>query len=196
LRTYYVPFLLALLLSGCLCGIQVVGDAGGDSGIHRDGGVDAGDAGLDGGDAGIDGGDAGIDCSTMCTIGSANFCAYQLDPSGNCSQCIPSDSSSSWSSAPIGTPCKIQNPPPGIPPIGACWLPPLGAEECTCAVNGSRCWAPTSCCSGACVDGGCYGDPATLCEVPRIPCLRGICCTDGGAGAYGICSDDGGTCPE
>jgi hypothetical protein len=196
MSTYYAS-LVALLLPGCLCGHEISGDAGFDSGIHLDAGPDGGDAGADAGDSGQNDGDAGVDCSSKCTIGAVAYCAYQLDPSGSCSQCVPTESSTDWSSAPIGTPCTILHVPQGGHPIGACFLPPVGSEECTCAVSGSRCWASTSCCFGVCQDAGdtagCLGDVGSFCNASS-PCYRGKCCfgPDGGAG---VCSSDGGTCP-
>jgi hypothetical protein len=200
MRTYCAP-LLALLVPGCLCGQEITGDAGFDSGIYRDAGPDAGmdggAGGRDAGDAGSDGGDSGIDCSTKCTIGGMTYCAYQLDPSGTCSQCIPTESSTSWSNAALGSPCKIQNPTPGIHAIGEGYLPPVGPEECTCFTNGSHCRAPTACCMGVCQDSGlttfCAGEEGTFCN-SFTPCAQGRCCLnpDGGGG---VCSSDAGTCP-
>lgn len=186
----------------CLCGrdVEGLGDGGPDAG--PDGGmlVDAGDAGPDAGDAGPDGGDAGIDCSTTCVIDGTTYCANQQEPSGLCLECIPTQSSTSWSNAPIGIPCKIQHVIPGNHPIGACYQPPVGPEDCSCGVIGSRCDAPTDCCMGTCQDSGittyCAGEEGDICIAVTIPCTYGLkCCPSADGGVFGTCSSDAGACP-
>lgn len=198
MKHYYVS-LVAFIVPGCLCGQEITGDAGFDSGIHRDAGPDAGDAGPDGGDAGSNGGDAGIDCSTTCSIGGTTYCANQVESGYSCYKCVPEESSSSWTASPIGTACSpLPNILPGVHSVGACYIPPVGSTEyCGCVTNGGHCWAPTACCFGTCQDSGitmfCAGDEGTFCNA-FTPCERGECCLnpDGGAG---VCSSDAGTCP-
>src|SRR5262249_10784178 len=156
---------------------------------NLDGGLDAGDSGVDGGLP--DGGDTGIDCSRTCSIGTATYCANQLQPGDSCYKCEPEQSSSDWTALPIGTPCHVFKVAPGdLPDAGACGLEGGGRtiEYCTCATNGSPCFAPTECCQGACRDAGngpfCFGVEGTYCD-RGDHCLNGRCCfTDGGPGIY------------
>jgi hypothetical protein len=200
-KTLSQSLLAAILLSACLCGREVTGDAVLDGGVHHDAGPDGGGRGLDGGDAGPDGGDAGIDCSTTCSIGGATYCANQIQPGDSCYKCVPEESSIDWTPVPIGTACPMVYVIPGNLPTGACEFEGgsgSATEYCSCAINGSPCKAPTDCCQGTCQDGGngpfCWGIPGNRCS-NRLPCWHGQCCLTPDGGGYGVCSADDGTCP-
>jgi hypothetical protein len=194
--------LASLMVSACLCGRDIAGDAGFDGGgLH--------DAGVDGGpdlDAGADAGDAGIDCSRTCSIAGTTYCAHQLDPVDSCYMCDPDGSVNDWTPLPIDVVCRVVRVAPGDGPLGACEFEGGGSttEYCSCATSGSGCRAPTDCCQGVCQDAGnrpyCAAGEGYPCSVAPglvIPCFTGgTCCVGPDGGSNGVCILDGGACPH
>jgi hypothetical protein len=166
--------------------------------------IDAGnvDAGQDAGsrDAGQDAGiDAGIDCSRHCTIDGGTYCANETAGGWyTCSVCQPDQSTTSWTTLPVGTACVT----PAIqasPGRGECFAQGgTGIVYCTCGTS-TVCHDDNICCQGSCLP--LQGDPdagISTCQLlaGQGPCFgsyicrSGVCCSDGG-----LCSADDGTCP-
>jgi hypothetical protein len=155
--------------------------------------VDAGqDAGP--GDAGQD---AGIDCTRHCTIDGGTYCANETAGGWYaCWVCEPDQSTSDWTTLPIGTPCAT----PAIqasPGKGACFAQGgTGLVYCACSVGSSVCSEDQECCAGVCYDAGLFNEcralPGEACYGADYVCLTGRCCIVGDAGQ---CSADDGSCP-